>query len=158
VIAIGISDRTLERIFGVALLHRSEDAAPPLNSLAIIRLSTSGLRMGRLLKRRRRPAGSTAGRPMLPGCCRLASGQPPRVCTGYRRCARRQSVRAIADARAGSLYGLSPMRAPAASAKIRIGQTSSHSTVWERMICAIDLTPASVQVLPLSEVVHVQRS
>ena len=26
-----------------------------------------------------------------------------------------------------------------------IGQTSSHSTVWQRVICAIDLTPASVQ-------------
>lgn len=25
------------------------------------------------------------------------------------------------------------------------GQTSSHSTVWQRVVCAIDLTPASVQ-------------
>lgn len=45
------------------------------------------------------------------------------------------------------------MRAPAASAKIlveariemTIGQTRSHSTVWQRVICAIDLTPASVE-------------
>jgi nucleotide-binding universal stress UspA family protein len=49
--------------------------------------------------------------------------------------------------------GLSPMRAPAACARILIeariemttDQTSSHSTVWQRVICAIDLTPASVQ-------------